>query len=256
MIKQKMKNVLKSITNLFFPRYSCYSCGREMESPEDCLCERCKKNIVKLEGNLCLKCGEPIYEPSRYCDECRTNNEDIKFNSARAVYAYDEITARIVANLKYKSKKFVVGFMAREMAKLVGEIGDCPDVIIPAPISKKRLKSRGYNQSELLAREINKNLNDVAEIKTDLVVRVKEVKPQVGLTREDRKHNLDGVFKLSKLSSLEGKVVYIIDDVFTTGTTSNEIARKLKRLKPKAIYVLTFAKNLYVEHKNASQMTK
>ena len=61
---------------------------------------------------------------------------------------------------------------------------------------------------------------------------------------------------LKKLSSLEGKVVYIIDDVFTTGTTSNEIARKLKRLKPKAIYVLTFAKNLYVEHKKASQMTK
>lgn len=252
----KFKEIWKIITKSFYPGFSCYSCGREMENPDDCLCERCKKEIVKLEGNLCLKCGEPISEPSRYCDECRKNNEDIKFNAARAVYAYDETTARIVSGLKYKSKKYVANFMAREMARLIDVIGDKPDIIIPAPISKKRLRKRGYNQSEILATKLNNIWGNTAEVRTDIVIRAKDVKPQVGLKREDRKHNLDGVFRLAKLPSLEGKIVYIVDDVFTTGTTSNEIARKLKRLKPRAIYVITFAKNLALEDKNIVQMTK
>lgn len=246
MIKQKMKNFWNMILKAFYPRYGCYACGREMEEPERCLCKRCESKMLRLEGNLCLKCGTPIPEPSKYCNKCR-KDEDICYNAVRSCFEYDDLCANIVAGLKYKGRKYVVPFMAKEMVKTLELFGDNIDIIIPAPISDKRKRKRGFNQTELLANEINDIIGETAEIRTDIITREKEVKPQAKLKREDRLKNLEGVFKLAKRPNLSGKVVLLVDDVITTGTTINEISRKLKKLKPRAIYVLTFAKTIMPE---------
>lgn len=255
MFKQKLKNLWSVLAKAFYPRFSCYACGREMEEPEKHVCKRCNENMFRLDGNLCLRCGEPIPEPSKFCNKCR-KDEDICYNAARSCFEYNELSANVVAGLKYKGRKYVVPFMAKEMVKAMEAFGDVPDIIIPAPISDKRRHKRGFNQTELLAEEINDLIGKASEIRTDIIVREKEIKPQVGLKCDDRLSNLDKAFKLAKRPSLVGKVVLIVDDVMTTGTTINEISRKIKKLKPKAIYALTFAKTLSPDTKKREELTK
>ena len=241
-----IKNIWAKFVKALYPEYGCFVCGRENEHPEKYICPRCEKVVRRLNGTLCEKCGAPVSGLEKYCLNCK-NNSDLFFTKARAVFVYDENTSKPVMGLKYNGKKFIVPFMAKEMNSVLDSFGEKPDIIVPVPTTAKRLKKRGFNQAELLANELQKICGGTASVETNLIVRDKEVPAQVNLTRKERLENLKGSFKLISKPKLNGKVVLIVDDVFTTGATSNEVARVLSRLKPKAIYVLTFAKTLFDE---------
>lgn len=241
-----IKNIWAKFIKVLYPEYGCFICGRENEHPENYICPRCEQVVYRLKGTLCEKCGAPVPGIAKLCLNCKNNNE-LYFTKARAVFAYDENTSKPVMGLKYNGKKYLVPFMAKEMKAVLKEFKEKPDIIIPVPTTAKRLKKRGFNQAELLAYELSEQCGKEMEVQTKLIYRSKEVHTQVNLTRKQRLENLKGAFKLTNNKSLEGKVVLIVDDVFTTGATSNEVARVLSRLKPKAIYVLTFAKTLFDE---------
>lgn len=240
----KFKNffvsIWENIKNTLFPEYSCYICGIELQHPKDHICENCKKELIKQEGNVCLVCGDMIPEPNQYCDICK--KEARLFDMARSCYKYNEASSRLVMGLKYSKQKFLVPFMAKEMLLKLEEFGAMPDIIIPVPLSDKRQKERGFNQSELLAYELADLLDRPNLVNTNIIKRSQDRIPQAKLSGEERRKNLIGAFTIVDKTKLTNKVVLIVDDVFTTGSTVSEISRMLLKLKPKAILVLTFAK--------------
>lgn len=230
------------ILDTLFPEYSCYVCGRELMIPDNHICERCLKSMKTISGNICKKCGMPLPEGNSYCDTCKSR--EYAFDTARACYHYNETSGKIVMDLKYNKKKFVVPFIATEMLLRLDDFGVMPDIIIPVPISKRRYKERGFNQAELIADEMSEITGGRVLVESALVEKVVDSIPQARLKGKERLNNLTRAFKLTTRKSLRGKNVLIIDDVYTTGSTVNEVAKVLRRLHPDTINVLTFAKTV------------
>ena len=115
------------------------------------------------------------------------------------------------------------------------------DKIMPVPISKKRLKARGYNQSLLIAKEIAKKTN--LELVNNCITKTKNIIEQSKLNREDREKNIKGVYKLNNKKLIENKKILLIDDIYTTGSTVNECSKTLRNGNPKKIGVLVLAKD-------------
>ena len=131
-------------------------------------------------------------------------------------------------NPKYKAL-FIINFIKKY------------DVIIPVPISKKRKKKRGYNQSELVANELAQKLNQ--DIWTDIIIKKKDNKPQSELNKLERIKNVEDIYEINKPIEVKNKKVLLLDDIYTTGSTVNEIARKLKQNQTQEIGVITLAKD-------------
>ena len=115
------------------------------------------------------------------------------------------------------------------------------DIIIPVPISKKRKKERGYNQSALLAREIAKQLN-IGYNDTSLI-KIKNITPQSSLKKEDRIKNVQNVYSVINNEKIKNKSILLIDDIYTTGSTVNECSKKLIEYGANRIGILTIAKD-------------
>ena len=115
------------------------------------------------------------------------------------------------------------------------------DIIIPVPVHKKRKRQRGYNQTELVARKVSKELDKQFEI--DVLIKTKNTKPQSTLNKEARKANAKDVYQLQNKEKISGKKILLLDDIFTTGSTASEASRVLLMAKPQKIGVLTIAKD-------------
>ena len=100
-------------------------------------------------------------------------------------------------------------------------------VFIPIPLHKTKKRKRGFNQSELIAKELSKSLN--IPLKTDILVKTKKTQTQTNLTKEQRAENVKNAFIIKNPQSIEGKTVFLVDDVFTTGSTMKECAKTLKK---------------------------
>lgn len=115
------------------------------------------------------------------------------------------------------------------------------DIIVPVPISRKRCKNRGYNQSALLAKELAKVLG--LEYEENALVKIINNPKQSELSQEQRILNVKNVYKIKKDSKIINKKVLLIDDVFTTGATCNECVKVLKEAGAKKVGVFTIAKD-------------
>lgn len=120
------------------------------------------------------------------------------------------------------------------------------DTIIPVPISKKRKKERGYNQSLLIAKELVKQVNKekkTLSLCVDALEKIKNIVPQSTLDKENRLQNVQGVYQLKNKEQLIGKKILLIDDIYTTGSTVKECAKVLQQVSVKKIDVFTIAKD-------------
>ena len=115
------------------------------------------------------------------------------------------------------------------------------DKIIPVPISKKRYKERGYNQSLLIANEISKQTN--LELVNNCLIKTKNIIEQSKLNKEDRQQNIQGVYSIQNEEIITNKKVLLIDDIYTTGSTVNECSKMLQQARPERIGVLVLAKD-------------
>ena len=115
------------------------------------------------------------------------------------------------------------------------------DTIIPVPISKQRRKERGYNQSELIAKELSKYLQGKYEEK--ILIKTKNIIAQSKLNKEQRQKNIKDAYKLFEKEKVKNKKVLLIDDIYTTGNTVNECCKTICNSNVKKIDVLTIAKD-------------
>ena len=117
------------------------------------------------------------------------------------------------------------------------------DIMIIVPLSSKRKRLRGYNQSQLIA-EIISNILQI-KIQNKILFKTKNILPQSTLNKEQRKNNIKGAFKAKNIEKIKNKKILLIDDIYTTGSTLNECSRTLVKngIKKENIGVLTLAKD-------------
>lgn len=115
------------------------------------------------------------------------------------------------------------------------------EIITSVPISKKRKKERGYNQSELIAKEISKKLN--IKYEKNVLYKVKNTVAQSKLNKRQREENARGVYEIRNKKEINKKKILLIDDIYTTGSTVNECSRVLQKIYPQKIGIFTIAKD-------------
>lgn len=214
-------NFINSALDYFFPPI-CGMCG---EINENYICNNCYENIKKIK-----KCVINEY-----------NNRN--FSKHLYIFRYEGIIRNKIIEYKFEDK----GYLYKMFAKIILSYKKtCNfikkyDVIIPVPISKKRKKKRGYNQSELVANELAQKLNQ--DIWTDIIIKKKDNKPQSELNKLERIKNVEDIYEINKPIEVKNKKVLLLDDIYTTGSTVNEIARKLKQNQTQEIGVITLAKD-------------
>jgi ComF family protein len=186
---------------------------------------------VPLEPPFCPKCGEPAPAIEGLCGLC-IKGEHV-FDFARSALLFTQPLRQIIHHLKYSERV--------SLARPLGDIlKDClerepftGDVIIPVPLHRSRERERGFNQAELIAARLGR------PVATRLVTRRKNTPSQTGLSRNQRKRNLASAFEVR--GTVKGRVI-VVDDVYTTGSTMNEIAKTLKRAGAEKVEVLTVAR--------------
>lgn len=245
MNKQKIRKVFdKLFDEIFVDKYNCIVCDAELQGQSKYgLCPECKSNLTFLGERICKKCGRLQYDEADYCLTCQSHKRHFDF--ARSCVVYDNMAKEIVRGIKFGGKKYFAKYMARFLVERYEDVfKDIPiDVVIPIPLLKKRRKIRGYNQSWEIARRFADALDLVA--RDDVVVKVKDTAEQAKLSGKDRENNLIGAFNLKDKGAVENKMVLLIDDVMTTGSTASEVARELRKANVKGVYALTFASTKY-----------
>lgn len=236
-----LRGAARALTDLVYPP-SCIACGAGAAEPHT-FCARCWAQVRFIERPFCERLGtpfaadlgSPLLSPAAIADPP-------VFGRARAVALYDEIPRRLVHRLKYGDRADLApalgGMMARAGAELLGQA----DVIVPVPLHRRRLWQRRFNQAMALAEAVARRSG--VPVDPFLLARVKGTRPQVGLTRAQRRQNLQGAFRVPAEARprLEERRVLLVDDVITTGSTANAAARALLRGGAAAVDVLAFAR--------------
>ena len=167
----------------------------------------------------------------------------MEFDEHLYIFKYEGITRRYILKYKFQEKSYLyktfVNFLLKNQKFF--EIIKSYDTIIPVPISKKRQKERGYNQSYLLAKDIAKKTGINIEI--NCLIKNKNIIEQSKLNKEDRVQNIQGVYELRNCENLNNKKIILLDDIYTTGSTVNECCKILKVTNPNKIGVITIAKD-------------
>jgi predicted amidophosphoribosyltransferase len=196
---------LAAFADLFYPE-RCVGCERRSS---DVLCRHCFETLPRLGSPVCGRCGLPTAFATFVCEECK--NVDFGFESARAPLKYDGVGKEIVHALKYRGYRKVVGKLAVPLMLQV--LGDGPfDAVVPVPLHRSRLRKRGFNQAELLARGVAERINATV---SDTLEVVRSTRDQVELSAAQRRANVAGAYRAG--GPLRGRVL-LIDDVSTTSS--------------------------------------
>ena len=223
-IMRQIKTV-PNVSNLIYPQ-TCGICGKLAPNS---LCKKCEIELKKQSENEIIQNGEEI--------------EDKYFNELMYIFKYEGQIRKLILDYKFNEKSYIyltfVNFLLKN--KKIFENIKNYDTIIPVPISKKRLKTRGYNQSLLIARKIAQKTK--LELVNNCLIKTKNIIEQSKLNKEDRMQNIQGVYELKNKQLIENKNVLLIDDIYTTGSTVNECSKILRQGNPNKIGILVLAKD-------------
>lgn len=231
---------MREILELFYPR-RCPGCDGLLESGEKKagFCRDCERKVQLVGDTHCLKCGRPLADSARvYCPDCAGRSHF--FDQGKGVFVYEGPVKTAMYRLKYSNRRCYGTVLAEIGARRYGawlREKQC-DCIIPVPMFSNKRRRRGYNQAAVLARELGRILGIPVDERA--VRRVRSTRPQKGLGRAERKYNLKNAFKLWE-SSVKLKCILVVDDIYTTGSTMDEIARLLKEGGAGSVYCLSMS---------------
>jgi len=186
---------------------------------------------MPLAPPFCAKCGEPAPAIEGLCGLC-IKGEHV-FDFARSALLFTRTLREIVHHLKYSDRVSLANPLGDILKECLEREPFSGDLIVPVPLHSARQRQRGYNQAELLAARLGRPTD------TRLLRRRKNTPSQTGLSRNERKRNLASAFEARR--HVKGTII-VVDDVYTTGSTMNEIARTLKRAGAERVEVLTVAR--------------
>jgi ComF family protein len=216
----------------------CVFCGVSGFADMD-ICESCYRGLPWIESS-CTQCAIPLADGSGNqlrCGHCL--QKPPHFDHSLSLFSYEKNAVHLIRQLKFREKLACARLLGSMLADRV-ERADAalPHCLLPVPLNKKRLRQRGFNQSVELSREVVKRFGLMLDVSS--VARVRDTQSQSGLDKQQRRKNIRGAFQVIRPVSAEH--VVIVDDVVTTTSTVNELARVLKKAGVKRVDVWSIAR--------------
>ncbi len=247
------------ILDLLFPKY-CVNC-RKIGS---FLCPTCFSLLSFDDKTICLVCQKASFNHETHPVCRRRHTIDGSFSALK----YNSVAKKLISSFKFKpyvkelqkllASLFYESLIQNEyLHRILGQYHEI--ILVPIPLTSSKMRSRGYNQSEILAESLARNLKlptssrwpsglRGASKTQNLLMRTKETRTQVGLKKKQRRENISGVFRISnkyqfQISNLKYNSYFLVDDVLTTGATLMEAAKVLKQNGAKRVWGLTLARD-------------
>lgn len=236
-VLKKWKKHLEYAASLLYPP-RCPICDQLLGAGTTRMCPACARKVQYLSGPLCCQCGKKLEDPeAEYCGDCRRGQH--LFTAGRALYEYGDI-APALYRFKYGGCREYAGFFGRELAAQLGSYirSLAPDGLVPVPMYPAKKRRRGYNQAELLARSLGQEME--LPVYAGLVTRNRNTRPLKELNYEERVNNLKKAFNLSQ-NGVKLKTIILVDDIYTTGTTMDQVSAALLDGGCKKVYFVTLA---------------
>lgn len=233
--------MFNKLLDLLFPP-KCIICGNLLaEGADNYICGKCESNY-KFKIICCSKCSGVMTESAKpVCYTCKAAKR--YFDGAVAASRYTDSLRRAIHRFKFRPEPYMAntlaGFIEYAFTKS-GAKADAFDFIVCAPPDKRRYYKRGFDHVSLLGQFVSGKLG--IPVCEKAVIKIKDNLPQHTLNARRRAENVRGAYKVALPDDVKGKTILLVDDIFTTGSTANEIARMLKKSGAKYVLVATIAK--------------
>ena len=235
------------------PGLYCISCGKITDDSRTYrLCNDCMKAMKWNTGRHCSKCGRPLADtdPGELCFGCarvETAGYEHSFDKGHACTSYGACAQSVIFALKYGGRADIGDTLGEMLSDYMlseyeaDELAGMYDIVIPVPVHMDKLKRRGFNHAELIGRGFVRRTG--LRYDPGAIIRTRKTLPMKGLGHEERRANISGAFAIrnSRLPLIKGARILLIDDIFTTGSTIDEIASLLKCNGAETVDFPTFA---------------
>jgi ComF family protein len=223
----------RTALELLFPS-RCLGCGRE----GSLVCPICRGKLPIITPPICHRCGIPQLD-GELCSACLSHKHDI--DGIRSPFRFEGVIRQAIHQFKYNNLRYAAGPLAELLGNYLTANPIPGEVLVPVPLHSKRLRERGYNQSQLLAREMGKLVG--LPVMTDWITRQRQAAPQTRVTSvSQRRSNVTNAFTCH--GNLKDKKVILIDDVATSGATLDACAAALKSADTASVWGLTIAREV------------
>ncbi|MDD2852228.1 MAG: ComF family protein [Desulfuromonadaceae bacterium] len=238
----RLTQFFHALLDIAFPPL-CHICHAFIPNAETVhICPDCHAHLPRVLSPLCPLCGIPFDGAGHdhCCGKCLLHRP--RFDVARAPFLYEGSVRDLIHSFKYNRRthlRYPLALLTLEGIKqFLAE--SSPQLIVPVPLHRSRLRQRGFNQAVLLGRVLSKKLS--LPMVPDALTRTRATVPQIGLSAAERRTNVTGAFTVKKNRAVEGKRILLLDDVMTTGSTMDECAGGLKKAGAAAIIAVTIAR--------------
>lgn len=205
-------------------------------------CEACERAIARIEEPVCIRCGNPTSVMGT-CSQCQVASP--AYEALRSFAIYQDPLREAIHRLKYGGDVGLGEVLSKHLVELYNQLKWEIDMVVPVPLSSKRLKERGYNQAGMLGRPLAYATQK--SYRPGALQRKRETRSQVGLSARERRQNVEGAFR-AQAGEVKGKVVLVVDDVTTTGSTISACAQALREAGASAVYGMTLCRAVLQTH--------
>lgn len=226
------------VLDLLYPK-RCPLCGSIRPYGEMAACRECIGELKQVVSPRCMRCGKTIEdETEEYCRDCRTVPKS--FKRGFPAFFYEGAIKTSLYDFKYKNQRDYAEFYRDSILRIYGrEIRELEfDGIVPVPVHPRKRKKRGYNQAELLAKELGKHLE--VPVYPRYLERCVDTDPQKELNDKERMENLKNAFKIRQ-NEIKLEKILLVDDIYTSGSTIEACTRILLSAGTKAVYYTSVA---------------
>jgi ComF family protein len=227
--------ILKKLLTMLLPNL-CLLC--KVVTPNPFICERCFQNLPWINPNVCTICANPLSgnNQQHQCGQCQ--QQPPAYDNTFAIFYYCFPIDRLILRLKFSNKLVYAKLLAHFFCIKYQSCIHKPDFIIPIPLHANRMKQRGFNQSHEIAKIIAKKLQ--IPVIANACERILDTQPQLALPANLRTKNIRKAFQINQ--AISAQAIAIVDDVVTTGSTVQELAKLLKKQGVKRVDIWCCAK--------------